>query len=671
MTMHWIDWAVVLGFLSFITFVALSTRKYTKAVADFLVAGRGAGRFLTGIARDAVSIGAITMLAHMQVYYLRGFTPIWWGFMMLPVHLIIAMTGWVIYRFRQTRAMTVAQFFEVRYSRRFRVFSGMVAFFAGIINFGIFPAIGSRLLVHFCGLPSGLIIMGITVPTFALVMIVMIGISLVYCFIGGQVTVLLTDFTQSMFLNVMFIIIAFVLFSQFSWEQISASLLSAPSGASMIHPFHTSKVKDFGVTFFMVAVFVQFFSRFGWQGSANYMSSAKNAHEAKMGEVIGQLRLFARSLFYVMIPICAFVFLNHPDFADRAADANLVMENIKNTESAYVSGRMAVPLALSHLLPIGLMGGFCAVVMAAFISTHDTYLINWGSVFVQDVLMPLRKKPFSAEAHMKILRFSILGVALFIFFFSLLFELKQLILMFFALTGLVYLGGHAAVMVGGLYWKRGTTAAAWTAMSASAIMGTSCIILKAIDKSAVPEFLLPIYEMSSQHLLFYGMSSCIILYVIVSLLGKKPDRDFDRIFNRGKYTVQEDVAAGDKKATARGLRAIGMSKEFTRGDKVIYLLAMAKIVLFFSGFLIFTIYNLVFDVADKSWLSFWKFYVYFLFVVAIITTIWVGIGGIFDLKFLINKLKTAKRDEHDDGWISQQTETKEKDEKGDFTPAAK
>jgi len=40
--------------------------------------------------------------------------------------------------------MTLAQFFEVRYSKAFRLFTGGLAFLAGIANFGIIPAVGAR-----------------------------------------------------------------------------------------------------------------------------------------------------------------------------------------------------------------------------------------------------------------------------------------------------------------------------------------------------------------------------------------------------------------------------------------------------------------------------------------------------------------------------------------------
>ena len=56
------------------------------------------------------------------------------------------------------------------------------------------------------------------------------------------------------------------------------------------------------------------------------------------------------------------------------------------------------------------------------------------------------------------LRVAIFGVCLFIFLFSLLFSQQQDILMFFALTGTIYLGWAGSAIIGGLYWKRGTTA---------------------------------------------------------------------------------------------------------------------------------------------------------------------------------------------------------------------
>jgi len=83
-----------------------------------------------------------------------------------PLVFILAMSGWVLYRYRQTRALTMAQFLEMRYSRRFRVFTGFVAFGAGLVNYGVFPSINARLIIYFCGLPDHVNLLGLSVGTF-------------------------------------------------------------------------------------------------------------------------------------------------------------------------------------------------------------------------------------------------------------------------------------------------------------------------------------------------------------------------------------------------------------------------------------------------------------------------------------------------------------------------
>ena len=97
-------------------------------------------------------------------------------------------------------------------------------------------------------------------------------------------------------------------------------------------------------------------------------------------------------------------------------------------------------LALAAILPIGLMGLMCAAFLAAFISTHDTYLHSWGSILIQDVILPFRRKPFTPRQHLWLLRLSILGVAIVIFTLSLLYRPTQYVSMFLIITGSVPTG---------------------------------------------------------------------------------------------------------------------------------------------------------------------------------------------------------------------------------------
>ncbi len=118
--MNWIDWTIMAVAVIGLRLVSMSTRKYVKGVADFLSANRSAGRYLLTIASGMGSMGVVLFVAGFEMNYQAGFPPQFWSMMGIPVATIIILTGWIYYRLRETRALTMAQFLEMRYSRRFR-----------------------------------------------------------------------------------------------------------------------------------------------------------------------------------------------------------------------------------------------------------------------------------------------------------------------------------------------------------------------------------------------------------------------------------------------------------------------------------------------------------------------------------------------------------------------
>ncbi|MEM8782060.1 MAG: hypothetical protein AAGE65_04300, partial [Planctomycetota bacterium] len=66
---------------------------------------------------------------------------------------VVMFSGWVQFRFRETRALTMPGFFSDRYSPGVRKSAGVLAFVSGVMNYGIFPAVTANLIVAFCGLP--------------------------------------------------------------------------------------------------------------------------------------------------------------------------------------------------------------------------------------------------------------------------------------------------------------------------------------------------------------------------------------------------------------------------------------------------------------------------------------------------------------------------------------
>ncbi len=610
MNLTWLDWCIVAAVLLFMGSSVHFGRRRMQSVADFLAAGRTAGRYLLSVASGVAGLGAITIVGLLEMNYVAGFSMSWWGLTMGVVILIMTASGWVIYRFRETRSLTLAEFFERRYSRRFRVFAGIVAFGSGIINFGIFPSVGARFFIHFCGLPPELHLLGLTVPMFPLVMIMLLSIALFFVFSGGQITILIADFIQGVFVNVVFIVLVLFLLTQIEWNQILEALQMAPENASLINPFKTGHVEDFNLVYFLIGIFGVFYGAMSWQGTQGYNTSAKSAHEAKMAAMLSNWRNFPQNLFLLIVPIIAYTVLHHPDFAAIAEHVRAVVGGIDNEA---VQSQLRTPIVLTHLLGMGLMGAFAAVMLAAFISTHDTYLHSWGSIFIQDIVMPFRKTALSSRQHLRVLRLSILGVAVFIFFFSLLFQQSEYIFLFFAITGAIFAGGSGAVIIGGLYWKRGTTAAAWSAMLAGSAIAVGGILIHQLPESlftvsrdSAPAFERSfwnafewLYHINGQQYWAVAMFVSSLLYVVVSLAGRGKPADLDRLLHRGIHSTEENHEIL-RLAPGRGWRILGMGREFSRGDRVIFIVTYAWTVLSTLVFVMGTIYNLSHEQAEPG-----------------------------------------------------------------------
>ena len=56
---------------------------------------------------------------------------------------------------------------------------------------------------------------------------------------------------------------------------------------------------------------------------------------------------------------------------------------------AALDNLYSLPVFLGRILPAGLIGIITAGMVAAFMSTHDSYLLCWSSVLTQDVVAPL------------------------------------------------------------------------------------------------------------------------------------------------------------------------------------------------------------------------------------------------------------------------------------------
>ena len=563
--------------------------------------------------------------------------------------------------------MTLAQFFEMRYSKQFRIFAGGLAFISGLINYGIFPAVSANFFVYFCGFPQELHIVGITIPTFVIIMLVYLSATLIMSLTGGQLTIMVTDCIEGLISLVMFLFIIGALLFLFDWRQIQEALSSAPSGKSMINPFDIAQAKDFNLWYVLIGMMGMIYGVMAWQGGHAFNSCAKNAHEAKMGGILGTWRNTSKGVMIFLLAICAITFLKHPDFSVQALQ---VQEALGKIADPQIQGQMRMPIAINFMLPVIIKGMVCSIMLFGLLACDSSYLHSWGSILVQDVILPLKKAPLTPREHIKYLKWAIVGVAAFGFFFGIFFRQTEYIFMFFALTGAIFVGGAGSVIAGGLYWKKGTGAGAWAAMITGSLLAGGGILIQQCWKSIQPVLLnlLPStqiiidnpdkFPVNGQTIFFVAMLSSITIYVVISLLTCKEDFNMDKLLHRGKYAIADDkieeVAKENKKWSLKSI--IGIDEHFTRGDKLISISVFSWSMFWWFVFLVVTLWNLVSPWPLAWWASYWKFYAIVIpLIIGVITTIWFLWGGIHDLRQLYKDLKRYKSDSSDDGEMPEAT----------------
>lgn len=659
--MYGIDWYIVITMVIGLLFVAWYSKRHIQSVSDFLSANRCAGRYLLTISDGISGISLVSVLAVCEMYYRSGFVANWWISGTILITSFIAISGWVIYRFRETRAMTMAQFFELRYSKKFRIFAGMVCWFSGIINYGIFPIVTARVIVHLMGMPLTVSLAGLEVQTTSLVMPVVLVIAVYLTLSGGQIAVMVTDFLQGSFSSIVFITIIVYLFVKFGVLNLFDSFVQTPQSETMINPFKL-KGGEFNGFFFASLTFMMFYGFMAWQGNQGYYSAAKNPHEARMAKVWSMWRgmfLWYMLLFAAIIGFTVFKNLNF------ASIAQPIQSSIAQIPDTQIQEQLRIPIMFRHILPSGLVGLLCAAFIGVAISTDDSNLHSWGSIFIQDVVLPLRKKRMSPKEHITFLRISVIGVAVFVYLFSMFFPLKDYLFMFMQITGAIFVGGAGCAIIGGLYWKRGTTAGAWSGM----ISGMFLAFLSIILQNVIWPYLLPGLKESYPNLIWLMklpekypingmvMSALVALiastvYAVVSLMSRKPTFNMDRMLHRSQYAIaSEHTEATDE--PVKGWRRLFNFKgrEFTKRDLFISYFSVGwgllTLVIFIAG----TAIAMVVEIPDKVWLWYWICMSVFTLVMGTVTTTIILLGGFRNMFEMFQYLKTAKRSETDDGTV--------------------
>ena len=108
-----------MGLLLGVLGMGLYSRRYLRDVTTFLSAGRVCGRYVIAVGEISAALSIIGLLAYVEVHYKTGFALSFWNAVMTPLSILLSLYGFCMYRFRETKAQSIGQFLEMRYSRKF------------------------------------------------------------------------------------------------------------------------------------------------------------------------------------------------------------------------------------------------------------------------------------------------------------------------------------------------------------------------------------------------------------------------------------------------------------------------------------------------------------------------------------------------------------------------
>ena len=395
-----------------------------------------AGRSIHG----GTEMGLITIMYSAKRVY-RGFAAFHIALVAGIVTFFIGLTGFIVVPLRKLNILTIPEFYEKRFGKDVRVLGGIMLAIGGILNMGLFLKVGAMFIVGVSGLSATIL---------PWVMTILLIIILIYTCFGGMWSVIITDFTQFTILSLGLLTVVGLSITTIGWDTIFDTILTIkalPALTIISRRRIWRKLHSLD----------DFYSRIGQlrdlanrRGRALAMKSEKLVKQQYM---ITSVTFMIRFLIPYFLGICAFVYFS-------IQQPTLFAEfSTSSTNTLY-----ALPYYFKSILPIGILGLLIAAMIAAFMSTHDGYLLCWSSVITQDIIAPLTKKTLTQPQRLRITRICIVLIGIYIWYWGLFYNGPDDIWDYMAITGAIYFTGAFALLVTGLYWKKASRIGALSAL---------------------------------------------------------------------------------------------------------------------------------------------------------------------------------------------------------------
>ena len=423
-----LDWIIVITYLAGSMAAGVYGKKYVSGVSDFLVAGRELGIFIGIATLAATEIGTITFMYYAELGYKTGFASFINGLIAGLVMIFIGRTGFIVRRLRSLRLMTVPEFFEVRYSRRLRVLTGILVATGGILNMGVFLKVEGTFLA---------IISGIPLQYLKTTMTGILLLELVYTVLGGMVSIVITDFIQFVALSLGTVLVTTWSIHVVGWNKMHDVVWNT-MGSSGFSPISNPQ---YGWAYIAFQILLWLAVDTCWQTTAMRTFSTRDPETSRRVFSWTGFIYLGRGMMPMLWGIAALAYLGPQQ-----------------------NSLEAMPKMLAMILPTGILGLVVSGMLAATMSVNSSYLLGWSSIIAQDIVLPLRREPLTPRAQVLLNRIANIFVSLFVLFWGLWYTLPGPAYFYLNITATIFLGGTLAAVIGGLFWSRANTLGGYLAL---------------------------------------------------------------------------------------------------------------------------------------------------------------------------------------------------------------
>ena len=476
-----IDYIIVAIYLMVVFYIGISFRDKTSDFSTFMIADRKVGLSLGVATMLGTELGLITVMYNAQNGVLNHFSAFHIGLIASIVTLFIGVTGIVVVKLRELRVKSIPEYYEYRFGKNVRILGAIILALGGILNMGLFLKVGAIFLQGILGIGE----VGMALP---IIMIILLILVLIYTTLGGMISVIITDYIQFVILS--FGLMLSVIFSIYhlGWSNIFSSLESIVDNSDIIY----NPVKSKGGFYITWQVVLGFVSAVIWPTAITRALSLNSPNAVKKQYLWSSISFLIRFMIPCFLGICAFIYFN------GEVSNSLIM----------------MPEYLVEILPVGVLGITVAAMLAAFMSTHDSYLLCWSTIITNDIIDPLTGSNLNSEKKINYSRIIIIILGIYILYWGLVYDGGDSIWSYLGITGAIYFTGAISVILFGLYWDKASSYGAIAAL----LGGLSAIIGLEPIRDSIP--ILKGYE--AEHIGLLTLCFSILLMIIFSIIF--PDR---------------------------------------------------------------------------------------------------------------------------------------------------